>query len=185
MVTTPFEPTWKEHEKDLHSDNPETAKLAGEAFDKTRKQETEFSAKAKKWEKDRKKELADNKPLYIKKQLEKEEDVVKQVGRDIKDFGTLNYNLRPYNGFVLIKIIYQEDTTTGGIVLPDSAVDKNEIAEVIKVGEPLQLSAKVLVKAGVEAGDRVLLKKFAGVDVTLKGVPHKLCQFSDMLGILE
>jgi co-chaperonin GroES (HSP10) len=181
----PYSPTWKEHEEKLHSDNYKEATKAAEAFDLTRKQETRASKKARDWESDRKKAIAKDKPAWVKEQQSKEQEETNKIVQNIKNFGTFDYNLRPYKGFILIKIIEQDtQQLPSGLFLPDSDKEDN-VAEVIEVGGPVNLSSKVIVEAGVSPKDRVLLKKFAGIDVETKQGKCKLVQFSDILGVLE
>lgn len=180
-----YNPTWKEYEDKLHSSNPKEALKAGEAFEITRKKEMRDSKKARDWETDRKKAIAKDKPLWVKKEQSKEKDQSDLLIQKIKNFGTVNSDIKPYKGYILIKIEEQrEQKLPSGIYLPDNEKE-DTIAEVVSVGGPLNLSSKVIVEAGINPKDRILIKKFSGIDIETKQGKCKLIQFSDVLGILE
>jgi len=184
-METPFVPTWKEHEEGIHSNDPNKALKSAEAFEITRKKELQYSKKARDWEEGRKKAWAKDKPTWVKGEESKEKIESDNIVRKIKDFGTINSDLRPYRGFILIKLKNNDvKMTSSGIYLPDSE-ENDTVAEVVAVGGPLYLSSKDIVEAGVSPKDRILIKKFCGIEVETKQGKCKLIQFSDVLGILE
>ncbi len=75
-------------------------------------------------------------------------------------------SLKPVGFRVLAKRLEPEETLKGGIILPDSAKKKQETLEVIRVGQPKIVDGKE-VAIPVKEGDRFLIAKYSGQDVTL------------------
>ena len=69
-------------------------------------------------------------------------------------------NIRPLGDRVVIKAIESEETTKGGIVLPGSAKEKPQMAEVIAVGPGGMVDGKEI-KMEVKVGDKVIYSKYA------------------------
>lgn len=82
-------------------------------------------------------------------------------------------NLQPLGNRVLIKPILEERKTEGGIVLPDSAKEKPQKAEVIAVGKLEEIDLNV--------GDKVLFAKYAGTEIKLDDVDYIVIDANDIL----
>ena len=76
----------------------------------------------------------------------------------------------------LVKMIEGEEQTAGGIVLPDTAREKPQTAEVVAVG------ASDDVKVGV--GDVVVLAKYSGTEVKVDREKHLIVDADDVLGVV-
>jgi chaperonin GroES len=76
----------------------------------------------------------------------------------------------------LVKMIEGEEQTAGGIVLPDTAREKPQTAEVVAVG------ASDDVKVGV--GDVVVLAKYSSTEVKVDGEKHLIVDADDVLGVV-
>ncbi|HHV36631.1 MAG TPA: co-chaperone GroES [Candidatus Cloacimonetes bacterium] len=88
--------------------------------------------------------------------------------------------LRPIEDNVVVKIAAAaEEKTIGGIIIPDTAKEKPQIAEVIAVGTDEDLQAVVKV------GDNVLYGKYSGTEVELDGEKYLILSKSDILAIVE
>lgn len=87
---------------------------------------------------------------------------------------------RPLGSRVVLKEIKAEETTKSGIVLPGSAKEKPQIAEVKAVGPGTEE-----VKMEVKVGDKVLISKYAGTEVKVDGVEYTILKQSDILAIVE
>ena len=177
-------PSWKKYEEEMHSDDPKKAREAGNKFILERDWETKHNDKLKEWEKERKEDIAKQKPDWVKKvnKTEKQEKT-DELTKFLKG-GEVNYNLRPTRGFILIKIIKEELKTPSGIILTNDVEIPNEKADVLRVGDSIIL-AKNILPPPCQPGDKVLLKKMAGLEVKVKGEDCKLIQFSDVLATLE
>jgi chaperonin GroES len=93
--------------------------------------------------------------------------------------------IRPLRDRIIVKRIEEEETSKGGIIIPDTAKEKPQEGRVIAVGKGLIRDDGKLQKLGVKKGDRVLFGKFAGTEVTLDGEEHLIIGEDDVLGILE
>lgn len=88
--------------------------------------------------------------------------------------------LRPIEDRVVVKIAAAaQEKTIGGIIIPDTAKEKPQIAEIIAVGtdEDLQQIVKV--------GDKVLYGKYAGTEIELDSVKYLILSKSDILAVVE
>lgn len=93
-------------------------------------------------------------------------------------------NIRPLLDRVVIKKLESEETTKSGIVLPGSAKEKPEVAEVVAVGPGGIVDGKE-VKMEVKVGDKVLTSKYAGTEVKFEGTEYIILKQSDILAIVE
>ncbi len=93
--------------------------------------------------------------------------------------------IRPLQDRMLVKRVEEEATTTGGIIIPDSAKEKPQEGKVVAVGKGKIRDDGTLQKLDVKKGDRVLFGKYAGTEVTLDGTEHVILREDDVLGILQ
>jgi chaperonin GroES len=94
-------------------------------------------------------------------------------------------NIKPLNDRVLVLRIEEEQKTTGGIVIPDTAKEKPQEGKVVAVG-PGRLDEKgKRIPTEVKKNDRVLFGKYAGNEIKLDGVEHIIMREDDILAILE
>ena len=92
--------------------------------------------------------------------------------------------LMPLGERVVIKMLESEETTKSGIVLPGSAKEKPQIAEVIEVGPGGMVDGKE-VKMEVKVGDKVLISKYAGTEFKLDGDEYTILSQSDILAVVK
>ncbi len=92
--------------------------------------------------------------------------------------------IKPLGDRVVIKMLENEETTKSGIVLPGSAQEKPQVAEVVAVGPGGIVDGKDVVME-LEVGDRVLMSKYAGTEVKIDGVEYTILRQSDILAIVE
>ncbi len=93
--------------------------------------------------------------------------------------------IRPLQDRILVKRVAEEETSKGGIILPDTAKEKPQEGKVVAVGKGKIRDDGKLQKLAVKKGDRVLFGKFAGTEVTLDGTEHVIIREDDVLGILK
>jgi chaperonin GroES len=93
-------------------------------------------------------------------------------------------NLKPLADRVVIKAVESEETTKSGIVLPGSAKEKPQMAEVVAVGPGGLVEGKE-VKMTVKPGDKIIYSKYAGTEVKLDGQELIIVKQSDILAIVE
>ena len=93
--------------------------------------------------------------------------------------------VRPLNDRILVKRLAEEETTKGGIIIPDSAKEKPAEGEVIAVGKGKRNDKGERVKMDIKVGDRVLFSKYGGTDVKIDGVDHLIMREDDILAVVE
>ena len=92
--------------------------------------------------------------------------------------------IRPLGEMVVVKMTEAEETTKSGIVLPGSAKEKPQMAEVIAVGPGGIVDGKE-VKMEVKVGDKVIARKYAGTEIKLESQEYIVLRQADILGIVE
>src|ERR1051326_2405002 len=92
---------------------------------------------------------------------------------------------RPLHDRVVVKRIEAEEKTAGGIIIPDTAKEKPQQGEVVRVGPGGRDEAGKLSPIDLKAGDRVLFGKWSGTEVKLDGVEYLIMKESDIMGVLE
>ncbi|MBM3564831.1 MAG: co-chaperone GroES [Alphaproteobacteria bacterium] len=92
---------------------------------------------------------------------------------------------RPLHDRVLVKRTEQEEKTSGGIIIPDTAKEKPMEGKVIAVGAGNRDESGKLVPLDVKAGDRILFGKWSGNEVKIDGDELLIMKESDILGIIE
>ncbi len=92
--------------------------------------------------------------------------------------------IKPLGDRVVIKMVETEETTKSGIVLPGSAKEKPQYAEVVAVGPGGVVDGKE-VTMEVKVGDKVLLSKYAGTEVKLDGIEYTILRQNEILAKLD
>lgn len=92
--------------------------------------------------------------------------------------------IKPLSDRVVIKMIEAVETTKSGIVLPGTAKEKPQVAEVVAVGPGGVVDGKEITMA-LSVGDRVLISKYAGTEVKIDNVDYTILRQSDILAIVE
>lgn len=93
-------------------------------------------------------------------------------------------NIKPLGQRVLVKRIDAEDKTAGGIVLPDTAKEKPQEAEVVAIGTGGKDDNGNDIVFTVKKGDRVLISKYGGTEVKIEGEDMLIISESDILGVI-
>ena len=89
--------------------------------------------------------------------------------------------LNPLDDRVVVQVVDAEETTAGGIVLPDAAREKPQRGKVVAAGPGRLLESGDRVAVAVEIGDEVLFGKYGGTDIEVDGVEVKILRESDIL----
>ena len=92
---------------------------------------------------------------------------------------------RPLQDRVLIRRIAQEEKTTGGIIIPDTAQEKPMEGEVVAAGPGARAEDGSIHPLDVKAGDRVLFGKWSGTEIKIDGEDLMIMKESDLLGIVD
>lgn len=94
-------------------------------------------------------------------------------------------NIRPLHDRIVVKRIEEQETHRNGIVIPDSAKEKPQEAEVVAVGHGKRLENGKLQALDVCVGDRILFGKYSGSEATLDGTDYIILREDDILGVLS
>ena len=92
--------------------------------------------------------------------------------------------IKPLGERIVIKMLETEETTKSGIVLPGSAKEKPQVAEVVAVGPGAVVDGKEI-KMELKVGDKVLISKYAGTEVKLGDMEYTILKQSDVLAVVE
>jgi chaperonin GroES len=93
--------------------------------------------------------------------------------------------IRPLQDRLLVKRIDEEETTKGGIIIPDTAKEKPSEGKVVAAGKGKVGDDGKVTPLDVKKGDRVLFSKYAGTEVNVEGVEHIIIREDDVLGVVE
>jgi len=93
--------------------------------------------------------------------------------------------IKPLGNRVLVKTVEEEEQVQGGIIIPDSAKEKPQTAEVVALGTGGRDEDGKTIDFSVKVGDRVFISKYGGTEVKLDGTTYQLLREDDILGILE
>ena len=89
--------------------------------------------------------------------------------------------IRPLDDRVVVEPVEAEQTTAGGIVLPDSAKEKPQRGKVVAVGPGRLLDSGQRGELSVSVGDQVIYGKYGGTDIEISGDDVKILRESDIL----
>ena len=89
--------------------------------------------------------------------------------------------IRPLDDRVVVEPIEAEETTAGGIVLPDSAKEKPQRGKVVVVGPGRLTDNGNRGELSVEIGDEVIYGKYGGTDIEVNGAEVKVLRETDIL----
>lgn len=92
--------------------------------------------------------------------------------------------IKPLADRVVVKMVESEETTKSGIVLPGSAKEKPQVAEIVAAG-PGAVEDGKKIPMEVKVGDKVLLSKYAGTEVKYDGIEYTILKQGDILAIVE
>ncbi|HEV3276635.1 MAG TPA: co-chaperone GroES [Terriglobia bacterium] len=93
-------------------------------------------------------------------------------------------NVRPLHDRIVIKRIEEKETVKGGIIIPDSAKEKPQEAEVMAVGKGKREKGE-LIPLDVKVGDRILFGKYSGTEIKLDGEEYLIIREDEVLGVIE
>lgn len=90
----------------------------------------------------------------------------------------------PLGDNVVVKRLEAEETTAGGIVLPDSAKEKPHQGRVLSIGDGRLLADGTRASHEVSEGDRVLFSSYSGTEVDVNGEELLIMAENEILAIL-
>lgn len=87
----------------------------------------------------------------------------------------------PLHDRILLKRLEEKEKTKGGIIIPDTAKEKPQEAEVIEVGKGRTTEDGKVIPLDVKKGDKVLIGKFSGTEVMIGDVEHIIVREEEIL----
>ncbi len=93
--------------------------------------------------------------------------------------------VRPLYDKVLVQRLEQEEKTSSGIIIPDSAKEKPLEGRVIAAGTGRRMKSGELRPVAVSEGDRILFGKYAGTEIKIDGEDYLILKEEDILAKLE
>jgi chaperonin GroES len=94
-------------------------------------------------------------------------------------------DLRPLHDRVLVKRLDEGEQKVGGIIIPDTAKEKPQQAEVKAVGNGKLLDSGERAAIDVKPGDRILFGKYSGSEIKIGGEEYLIVTEDEILGVLE
>ena len=93
--------------------------------------------------------------------------------------------IRPLYDRVLVKRTAEQETTKGGIIIPDTAKEKPVEGRIIAVGNGKVLDDGKLRRLDVKPGDRILFGRYTGTEVKLEGEEHLILREEEILAVVD
>jgi chaperonin GroES len=94
-------------------------------------------------------------------------------------------NVRPLHDRILIRRIEEKETVKGGIIIPDTAKEKPQEAEVVAVGNGKKTEEGKVIPLDVKKGDRILFGKYSGTEIKIEDEEYLIIREEEVLGVLE
>jgi chaperonin GroES len=93
--------------------------------------------------------------------------------------------VRPLHDRVIVKRLEESESKIGSIVIPDSAKEKPQQADVISVGSGKRLESGERASMDVKPGDRILFGKYGGSEIKVAGQEYLILREDEILAVLE
>ncbi|MFH1645759.1 MAG: co-chaperone GroES [Candidatus Omnitrophota bacterium] len=93
--------------------------------------------------------------------------------------------IQPLGDRIIVKPLEAEEVTKGGIILPDTAKEKQQEGKVIAVGKGKVLESGKVEPVEVKVGDKVLYGKYSGTEVKVDGEDYLIVREEDVLAIVK
>jgi len=94
-------------------------------------------------------------------------------------------NIRPLHDRVLVKRVEQEEQVRGGIIIPDTAKEKPQEAEVVAVGPGKLNDEGKRSPMDVKEGDRILVGKYSGSEIKIEGNEYVILREDEILAVIS
>ncbi len=94
-------------------------------------------------------------------------------------------NVRPLSDRILVRRVDAEEQVKGGIIIPDTAKETPQEAEVIAVGPGKRNKNGDVIAPAVKSGEKILIGKYAGTEIEVDGDEYVIVNEDDVLGIIQ
>lgn len=93
--------------------------------------------------------------------------------------------VRPLHDRILVRRMPEEEKTTGGIIIPDTAKEKPQRGEIVATGKGRVMEDGKTLPLEVKVGDRILFGKYSGTELKLNGAEFLMMREEDVLGVIN
>ena len=93
--------------------------------------------------------------------------------------------VKPLYDRILARRSEEKEQARGGIIIPDSAKEKPQQAEILAVGKGKRLEDGTVVELDVKVGDKVLIGKYSGTDISVEDEDLIILREDEVLGVLD
>jgi chaperonin GroES len=93
--------------------------------------------------------------------------------------------IRPLHDRLLVKRLEEQETTKGGIIIPDSAKEKPIEGKVLAAGHGKLLEDGKVRPLDVKEGDRILFGKYSGTEIKIEGEEHLILREDEVLAVVD
>lgn len=93
--------------------------------------------------------------------------------------------VRPLHDRILVRRMAEEEKTSGGLFIPDTAKEKPQKGEVVATGKGRITEDGKVLPLEVKSGDKVLFSKYAGTELKLNGEEYLMMREEDVLGVFH
>ena len=97
----------------------------------------------------------------------------------------MSTKIRPLQDRILVLQLEEEDKSAGGIIIPDTAKEKQSQGKVIATGKGKVLEDGKVRPLEVKEGDRILFEKYAGATINLEGDEYMVMREDDVMAIIK
>lgn len=94
-------------------------------------------------------------------------------------------NVRPLHDRILVRRMAEEEKTSGGIIIPDTAKEKPQRGEVVATGKGRVTEDGKVLALEVKVGDKILFSKYSGTELKLEGSEYLMMREEDILGVFN
>jgi len=93
--------------------------------------------------------------------------------------------IQPLADRILVKVLEAKEVTKGGIVLPETAQEKPQEAEIVAIGKGKVGDDGKVISPEVKVGDKILFGKYTGTEITVEGKEYLILKEEDILAIVK
>lgn len=97
----------------------------------------------------------------------------------------MNTNIRPLHDRIIVKRLPEEEKTTGGIIIPDTAKEKPQRGKVVSIGQGRTTDEGKRLPLEVKPGDEVLFGKYSGTEFKMDGEELLMMREEDIYGVVN
>jgi chaperonin GroES len=96
-----------------------------------------------------------------------------------------NKNIRPLQDRLIVERVAEEEKTSSGLFIPETAKEKPQQGKVVAVGKGRVKEDGTIQPLDLKAGDKILFGKYAGTEINVEGNEYLIMREDDVLGVME